>query len=894
MGWKMNQVETTLLQGALQYAAGGIPVLPLHGKLPLTALAPNGSKNATTDADIITAWWTEYPFANIGLATGHDGFFVIDIDGAEGRANFQELRKQLGPIETHCTKTQSGGYHIYLRAPEGVEIRNSQSRKDGWQNIDVRGAGGYVVAPPSPGYLVVENGLQGVIAECPASWIEALTTTRMGAQVSLVTDSGEVAVVGEGNRNQMLASYGGLLRDKGADLEEIDTMLQMRNRKACTPPLDEHEVRKIAESMVRNYMPKNDITLEVLSRADADDVLRDIVDRCRETPSTAHAHETIDALIILEETDNPRYIDLCSAIVKTKAINKTTLVKLMKTRKNETRVSKGLAAVVDVGDAPTGLKIPHGYKNGEGGLYFVGDDGLEEILSVPLYVTRRLRTVVEKEEKLELRYKRDGEWHSIIADRSQATFGDGLKLLADRGLPVTGENVGKVVKYITQFETLNRDNIPLEQTVTKAGWIGSSLFYPGHSGDISYTPEYGTLATDAAFAAAGTLDAWTEAVGPLCEAWPLARLQIAASFAAPLLQVVGHRNFVVHLHGDSGTGKSAVLNVAMSVWGAPSALVGNFNTTAVGLEHRLALANGLPVALNERQHANKGVDHLVYMAGEGAGRTRGAKAGGLRSMQTWQMILLTNGEEPLVSDRAPEGARTRALEFEGSPIEDDALASSLYGLTASNHGHAGRTYMGRVLEQLSGGPDALKNGYEWWHERTKERGEGKVPAHLAALALICFADELRQHYLHGLSRAEAGQSTLDWLEQIIGQLASKGEGSELDREYTFMVDLVRSNRSHFASDFGTGGNVTVAPLEPTWGVWQRGRIFLYPSVFRDRLEDAGFRPQAATRRMGKAGLLEPSPHGDGKHVRWTVRRGGTSWVSLKMPGVEDDPSPEMA
>jgi hypothetical protein len=685
----------------------------------------------------------------------------------------------------------------------------------------------------------------------------------------------------------MLASYGGLLRDRGADVEEIDSALQLRNQKACNPPLEAGEVRRIAESMARNYIPKNDIAIAVKSRADADDVLADIVERCKATPSAAHADDTIDALIVLDETDPLRFVDLTKAMIRTKAINKTELTKLIKTRRSARRVEEGLKEIVDVvglDDELAQLKIPHGYKNGDGGLYHIGDDGPVEVICVPLWIKRRLRTVIEKEEKIELVYKRDGDWHSIIAGRSVASFTEGLKILSDRGLPVTGSNQKAVVAYLTAFEALNRDKIPLEQTVTKAGWIGSSLFYPGHSADISYTPEHGAPVTEAAFGTNGSLDDWRATIGEVCRSWPLARLQIAASFASPLLQPTGHRNFVVHLHGDSGSGKSATLMAAMSIWGAPSALVGNFNTTAVGLEHRLSLTNGLPVALNERQHANRKVDDLIYMAGEGVGRTRGAKAGGLRSMQTWQMIMLTNGEEPLVSDRAPEGARTRTIEIEGSPIDDDALASSIYDVTAANHGHAGRLYMAGLLSRLEGGTDKAREDHSYWLDIVRRLGPNKIPAHQSALALILQADAYRLMWIEGLSNVAAAADTAKYAAEIVGELMDRGEGSEAQREYAFLVDLVNSNRGRFASEW-PGGSEPPQSLDngATWGVYKNGKVWMYPTVYRDQLEDAGFRPKATSRRLGSLYLLEGEPHGVNQRTRWTRRKNYQSWVVLHMP-----------
>ena len=69
-------------QAALSYANKGWKVFPVtpNQKRPLTALAPQGHKNATSDPAIIEQWWTEHPTANIGLNLEASGLVCVDVD----------------------------------------------------------------------------------------------------------------------------------------------------------------------------------------------------------------------------------------------------------------------------------------------------------------------------------------------------------------------------------------------------------------------------------------------------------------------------------------------------------------------------------------------------------------------------------------------------------------------------------------------------------------------------------------------------------------------------------------------------------------------------------------------------------------------------------------------
>lgn len=151
-----------LLDAALDYASRGWPVFPCHNpavggacscgqpdcgspaKHPRTR---HGLHDATVDRDQIRRWWQQHPNANIGVRTGApSGLIVIDLDLPHGPRRFRELAGgRLG--NAAVVHTGSGGTHLYFQAPDDVIVRNSTRRLGA--GIDVRGEGGYILAPPS-------------------------------------------------------------------------------------------------------------------------------------------------------------------------------------------------------------------------------------------------------------------------------------------------------------------------------------------------------------------------------------------------------------------------------------------------------------------------------------------------------------------------------------------------------------------------------------------------------------------------------------------------------------------------------------------------------------------------------------------------------------------------
>jgi hypothetical protein len=133
---------SALLDAALAYAARAWPVLACRprGKTPLLE---HGLHDATLDPDQIRAWWARHPAANVGLRTGV-AFDVLDVDGPAGESalNGALPDAEAEPVDGPTVAT-GRGWHVYL-APTG-----RGNRAGVVVGVDWRGAGGYVVAPPS-------------------------------------------------------------------------------------------------------------------------------------------------------------------------------------------------------------------------------------------------------------------------------------------------------------------------------------------------------------------------------------------------------------------------------------------------------------------------------------------------------------------------------------------------------------------------------------------------------------------------------------------------------------------------------------------------------------------------------------------------------------------------
>jgi putative DNA primase/helicase len=123
-----------LLEAALAFAARGWPVFPCVNKRPAT---PRGFHDATTNAATIARWWGARAY-NIGIACGPaSALCVLDIDGPDA-----ELGGELPPTLEAST---GRGRHLYFADRDGLPTSAGRIAP----GVDARGAGGYVIGPPS-------------------------------------------------------------------------------------------------------------------------------------------------------------------------------------------------------------------------------------------------------------------------------------------------------------------------------------------------------------------------------------------------------------------------------------------------------------------------------------------------------------------------------------------------------------------------------------------------------------------------------------------------------------------------------------------------------------------------------------------------------------------------
>lgn len=134
---------SNMIDWALMYAAQGLSIIPVKDKQPLIKWKEFQERCASEEE--IKAWWTQWPEADIGMVTGPiSGRLVLDIDGQNGLQNISGYAEFNN--EQLCVKTRRG-FQYHYRWPTGCTTKTTVAGI--FEEVDVRGDGGYVKLPPS-------------------------------------------------------------------------------------------------------------------------------------------------------------------------------------------------------------------------------------------------------------------------------------------------------------------------------------------------------------------------------------------------------------------------------------------------------------------------------------------------------------------------------------------------------------------------------------------------------------------------------------------------------------------------------------------------------------------------------------------------------------------------
>ena len=271
---------TLMVDWALQYADQGFAVFPLHsidsgrctcrakndcgspGKHPRweQGTLEGGGKDATKEAAQIKRWWKKWPNANIGIATGQiSGIVVVDIDGVVGEKSVKMLQRRCGKLPQTLTSQTGNGADLVFRSG----AHSFKNRTGLYAGVDIRGDGGYIVAPPSV-HIAGKRyrwSNDGSVVD-PPIYLRQLLAGENLPELPAIADKfkdlpkphlppDRVPAIRKGSRNDELFRLAGRWRWEGKTVDEVGALLEEVNRKKCNPPVSDRELKSILRSSMK-------------------------------------------------------------------------------------------------------------------------------------------------------------------------------------------------------------------------------------------------------------------------------------------------------------------------------------------------------------------------------------------------------------------------------------------------------------------------------------------------------------------------------------------------------------------------------------------------------------------------------------------------------------------
>lgn len=494
----------------------------------------------------------------------------------------------------------------------------------------------------------------------------------------------------------------------------------------------------------------------------------------------------------------------------------------------------------------------------------------------PIMPVKRIVNVENGYESLEIAFRRGNmAWRTLTAGSETLASAQKVIGLAKSGIAVNSENAKELVKYMTDIVSDNINDMPIQSSTSRLGWMPDGQFVPYAKG-IDYdgeSPE--NMRMYAAFTETGSYGAWLEIAKAARsgESVP-ARIALAGAFAAPLVSKLNALPFIIHLYGASGMGKSVGLMLSASVWAEPTvggAYIKTFGGTKVSLELMAAFCGNTPLYLDELQIVKdrKLFDDIIYMLCEGASKGRGAKDGGLQTQKTWSNCILTTGEMPIVQGNSGGGASVRTIEVDygGVPFFPDSrtVANTL----KANYGWAGRRFIeGLSQDGMMDRVSSLQKEYEGILSAGDIHGKQVLSASIL-LAADRIADELIFHDGKSLTAND-----------IEPYLVTNQQADANVRCYQWLVGYIGANPKRFETEDNNG---------ELWGKKEGNCVYIIRAIFDRIMQTEGYSPSTFLTWAKRHRKIQCEDHDDNKRLTKRKTIGGTNLacVALYMPTDEE-------
>lgn len=299
---------------------------------------------------------------------------------------------------------------------------------------------------------------------------------------------------------------------------------------------------------------------------------------------------------------------------------------------------------------------------------------------------------------------------TITLDKIQP---NSLVELTKFGYPFGDARVRKVVaKWLTEVQ----NELPIRETTKGLGWKkkDKKQFFQlrkSISSDNSVEVNYnGNLLVDSRGKYDDCIEILDEYVIPYIQVQTIVAFSVSAALASMLDRDL---TLILHMKGNSTTGKTTMLMLAASVWGnvkiCTNGIIQTWNTTQNATLHDLCGIYGMTFCFDELGVSEADTSSLIYLLANGTEKKRMTDT---EPPQTFSVNVCSTGEIPMKTVDGVNGADVRLLEFDIPWTVSKEHSEQLKAALSKCYGHLGREFVNVLMNIPKGKLEVLLSNRE--------------------------------------------------------------------------------------------------------------------------------------------------------------------------------------
>lgn len=469
----------------------------------------------------------------------------------------------------------------------------------------------------------------------------------------------------------------------------------------------------------------------------------------------------------------------------------------------------------------------------------------------------------------------------------------GIELLSSNGVVVNNRYVDNILDYI--YKSLN--DAPITYKHKKLGFCdtgGQQVFRHykliSESNDIVQS----TYDSNNDIIPHGTYEEWLKMVNAEVHGNPKMELILAIAFSAALIGFLGKsipwQNTIFQLVGDSSSGKTTAMALAVSVYSSPKiseGLMKTFNATDNSIQKCMERNNSVVVGFDEGGMNKRDYANLIYTLSSGASKMRLNGDGEFKEMNTWQNICMTTSEFNLLEQSdSKTGLSVRCIEIPAPFTKTAENSNNIKRCINDNYAVAAEPF---VRELFALDKDSILSTYHECFDELLSLHKKAVPFGsvldervIQTLTPIYLTAQICKEMKIRISPAKIKEQLIEISSKMCSSDNSL-EGKALDIIKLF----IDTNRSiiEFPNDYQEIQKYnTVARIREFKGDW----LFdIYKETFDNLMKENGLSPIVVKRRLKEKKILLAEKDRLEKRLKFKNKNYSVPCIQLSLPYERD-------